>query len=87
VLFATNKIRLGGRRDRASRFIPVPGDFRLFRAAMTPRETFAAIGISRRFFEIYDSAARYQRVFDAGGEATAAVAISMPHCCGLNVTF
>ena len=84
-LFATNKIRIVSDAT-GQQFIPVPGDFEISGSKDT-NETFAAIGISRRVFEIYDLRLEYQRVFDAGaadleGEGDLDAAL-----LGLNVTF
>jgi OmpA-OmpF porin, OOP family len=50
-------------------------------------ETFAAVGISRRFFEIYDLRLEYLRVFDAGAESTGGKGDLDAALLGLNVTF
>jgi hypothetical protein len=84
VLFADNKIRLVVDAT-GQQFIPVPGDFDVSGTESTT-ETFAAVGISRRFFEIYELRLEYQRVFDAGSEATAAGDLDAA-LLGLNVTF
>ena len=85
VLFSTNKIRLVVNAT-GQQFLPAPGSFTASGSDDT-QETFAAVGISRRFFEIYDLRLEYQRVFDAGtpdagGEGDLDVAM-----LGLNVTF
>ena len=85
VLFSTNKIRLVV-NAAGHEFLPAPGSFTASGSDDT-QETFAAVGISRRFFEIYDLRLEYQRVFDAGtadagGEGDLDVAM-----LGLNVTF
>ena len=84
MLFADNKIRLVVDAT-GQQFLPVPGDFDLSGNDST-QETFAAVGISRQFFEIYALRLEYQRVFNAGSEATAAGDLDLV-LLGLNVTF
>jgi OOP family OmpA-OmpF porin len=84
MLFADNKIRLVVDAT-GQQFLPAPGDFDLSGNDST-QETFAALGISRQFFEIYALRLEYQRVFNAGGEATAAGDLDAV-LLGLNVTF
>lgn len=85
VLFATNKIRLVVNAT-GQQFIPVPGDFDVS-GNDDSTETFAAIGIGRQFFEIYQLRLEYQRVFDAGTEATGGHGDLDAALLGLNVTF
>jgi len=85
VLFATNKIRLVVDAT-GQQFIPAPGDFDVA-ATDDTTETFAALGISRRFFEIYDLRLEYQRVFDAGAADTGGTGDLDAMLLGLNVTF
>jgi hypothetical protein len=85
VLFASNKIRLVVNAT-GQQFIPAPGDFDVS-ATEDTTETFAAIGISRRLFEIYDLRLEYQRVFDAGAEAAGGQADLDAALLGLNVAF
>jgi hypothetical protein len=85
VLLASSKITL--RIDATgTQFIPVPGDFD---GSLTDdtAETFAAIGISRRVFEIYDLRLEYQRVFAAGTFDTGGAGDLDAALLGLNVTF
>jgi OmpA-OmpF porin, OOP family len=84
MLFADNKIRLVVDAT-GQQFLPFPGDFDVSGNDST-QETFAAVGVSRRFFEIYDLRLEYQRVFNAGSEATAAGDLDAV-LLGLNVTF
>jgi len=85
VLFATNKIRIVTDAT-GQRFIPVPGDFDVSGNENTT-ETFAAVGISRRFFEVYALRLEYQRVFAAGAEETGGEGDLDGALLGLNVTF
>jgi OmpA-like transmembrane domain len=85
VLFATNTIRLVVNAT-GQQFIPVPGDFDVSGTDDTT-ETFAAIGIGRQFFEIYQLRLEYQRVFDAGSEAAGGHGDLDAALLGLNVTF
>jgi|KBSSwiStaDraftv2_1062776.scaffolds.fasta_scaffold06271_6 OOP family OmpA-OmpF porin len=84
MLFANNKIRLVVDAT-GQQFLPAPGDFDLSGNDST-QETFAAVGISRQFFDIYALRLEYQRVFNAGGEATAQGDLDAV-LLGLNVTF
>jgi hypothetical protein len=85
VLFATNKIRLVVDAN-TPQFITVPGDFDVSGSDDTT-EAFAAIGVSRRFFENYALRLEYQRVFGAGAEATGGSSDLDAAFLGLNVTF
>jgi OmpA-OmpF porin, OOP family len=84
MLFADNKIRLVVDAT-GHQFLPAPGDFDLSGNDST-QETFAAVGISRQVFDIYAVRLEYQRVFNAGGEATAQGDLDAV-LLGLNVTF
>jgi len=84
MLFADNKIRLVVDAT-GQQFLPVPGDFDLSGNDST-QETFAAVGISRQFFEIYALRLEYQRVFNAGSDSTGAGDLDAV-LLGLNVTF
>jgi hypothetical protein len=85
VLFATTKIRVVIDAT-GTNFIPAPGDFDGSFTDDTT-ETFAAIGITRRVFEIYDIRFEYQRVFGAGAEDTGGSGDLDTALLGLNVTF
>jgi OmpA-OmpF porin, OOP family len=85
VLFADTKISFMIDAT-GQQFIPVPGDFSDSGTDSTT-ETFAAIGVSRRFFEIYDLRLEYQRVFNAGADATGGSGDLDAALLGLNVTF
>jgi opacity protein-like surface antigen len=85
VLFATNKIRLVVNAT-GQQFLPAPGGFDVS-ATEDTTETFAAIGVSRRFFEIYDLRLEYQRVFDAGTVDTGGQGDIDAALLGLDVTF
>jgi opacity protein-like surface antigen len=85
VLFATQKIRLVVDAT-GQQFIPTPGDFDVSGTDNTD-ETFAAVGISRRFFEIYDVRLEYLRVFNSGAESTGGKGDLDAALLGLNVTF
>jgi hypothetical protein len=50
-------------------------------------DAFAAVGISRRFFEIYDIRLEYQRIFDAGLEVTGGQGDLDAALIGLTVSF
>ena len=49
-------------------------------------ETYAGLGVSRRFFDIYDLRLEYQRVFSAGLEGTGGVGDIDLVTLGLTVT-
>jgi hypothetical protein len=85
VLFASNKIRIVV-DGTGQQFVPPIGDFDVSGNEDTT-ETFAAIGISRRIFEIYALRLEYQRVFDAGTENLEGEADLNAALLGLNVTF
>lgn len=85
VLFATNKLRIVIDAT-GTQFVPPLGDFSGSFSDDTT-ETFAAVGISRRVFEIYDLRLEYQRVFDIGTEDTGGVGDLDAALIGLNVTF
>ena len=85
VLFASNKIRIVTDAT-GQQFVPAPGDFDVSGVEDTT-ETFAAIGISRRIFEIYDLRLEYQRVLDAGAADLEGEGDMDALLLGLNVTF
>lgn len=85
VLFATNKIRLVV-DAQGQQFIPVPGDFDVTGTDDTD-EKFVAIGVTRRFLEIYALRLEYQRVFDAGDDASGDSSDLDAALLGLDVTF
>lgn len=67
VLFADNKIRIEI-NSTGNQFIPPLGNSFSASDSESSTETFAALGISRRFLEIYSLRLEYQRAFDAGDE-------------------
>lgn len=85
VLFANTKLRIVADAT-GDDFIPAPGDFDISGNQDTT-ETFAAIGISRRVFEIYDLRLEYQRVFTVGKADFGGAGDIDSALLGLNVTF
>jgi hypothetical protein len=67
-LFANNEISIQV-ISQGQQFIPPLGDRFAASDSESTTETFAGVGLGRRFFEIYDLRLEYQRVFDAGDES------------------
>jgi hypothetical protein len=85
VLFANTKLRIVTDAT-GQQFIPAPGDFDVS-GNQDSTETFAAVGISRRIFEIYDLRLEYQRIFSVGNENFGGAGDLDTALLGLNVTF
>lgn len=85
-LFANNKITIDV-TAQGQQFIPPRGN--RFAASDTVGTTnlSAGLGISRRFFEIYDLRLEYQRAFDAGDEDFGGKGDLDAALLGLTVTF
>lgn len=67
-LFANNDLKIEI-NSQGQRFIPPLGNRFAAQDSGSTTETYAGVGVSRRFFEIYDLRLEYQRVFDAGDES------------------
>jgi OmpA-like transmembrane domain len=84
-LFADNKLRIEV-TAQGQRFLPPLGNFSGSDSQSTTN-LFAGVGLSRRFFEIYDLRLEYQRVFDAGEEDSGGKGDLDTALLGLVVTF
>ncbi|HET9446165.1 MAG TPA: outer membrane beta-barrel protein [Steroidobacteraceae bacterium] len=68
VLLADNKLKI--QIDaQGQQFIPPLGNRFTAQDSGNTTETYAGVGVARRFFEIYDLRLEYQRAFDAGDES------------------
>jgi OOP family OmpA-OmpF porin len=86
LLFSTNTFKT--RLDvRAEIFATVGGERISDSFSEGSDELYAGIGLSRRFFDIYDFRLEYQRVFDAGMEATGGIGDIDVASLGVTVTF
>ena len=85
-LFADNKLRIQV-DAQGQQFIPPLGNRFAASDSATTTETYAGVGIGRRFFEIYDLRLEYQRVFDAGDESLGGKGDVDAALIGLIVTF
>ena len=85
-LFADNKIRIVV-NAQGQQFIPPLGNRFSGSDSQSATNFYAGLGISRRFFEIYDLRLEYQRTFDAGDEATGGKGDLDTALLGLVVTF
>ena len=85
-LFADNKLKIRI-VSQGQQFIPPLGNDFSAADSQTTTDTYAGVGISRRFLEIYDLRLEYQRVFDAGDEAQGGKGDLDAAFLGLIVTF
>jgi OmpA-OmpF porin, OOP family len=85
-LFATNKLSISIRAT-GDEFLPPSGSRASDSFSKGSTDVFAAVGVSRRVFEIYDLRLEFQRVFDAGLEITGGQADLDAVQLGLAVTF
>jgi OmpA-like transmembrane domain. len=85
-LFADNKIRISV-ASQGQRFVPPLGNRFTGSDAQGTTSLYAGLGLSRRFFDIYDLRLEYQRAFDVGVEATGGKADLDTALLGLTVTF
>ena len=83
MLFATNEFSLSI-RARGDVFAQVSGAESFSKSS---EETYAGVGVSFRFFDIYDVRLEYQRYFDAGLELTINEGDLDVASLGLTVTF
>jgi OmpA-OmpF porin, OOP family len=83
-LFATNtlKVALNAQGETFVQAGEISDSFN-----QTSTDTFAGIGLSRRFFDIYDVRLEYQRFFNAGNSATGVIGDLDAALLGLTVTF
>jgi hypothetical protein len=85
-LFADNKISIAV-DAQGQRFLPPLGNHFSASDSAGTTELYAALGLSRRFFEIYSLRLEYQRVFDAGDEDSGGKGDLDAALLGLVVTF
>lgn len=85
-LFATNRLRIV-LNAQGDQFIPPLGNRAADSFSRSSTDSYASLGISRRFLEIYDLRLEYQRVFDAGLESTGGKGDIDAAMIGLTVTF
>jgi opacity protein-like surface antigen len=85
-LFADNKIRIVV-TAQGQQFIPPLGNRFAGSDSQSSTNLYAGLGISRRFFEIYDLRLEYQRTVDAGDESTGGKGDLDTALLGLVVTF
>lgn len=86
VLFASNEISV--RLDAVGDVFISPVGQRLSQSfSQSSDDSFAAVGIGYRFFDIYDLRLEYQRIFDAGLDVTMNAGDLDVASLGLTVTF
>ena len=85
-LFANNKLKIEV-NAQGQQFIPPLGNRFAAEDSAGTTETYAGVGVGRRFFEIYDLRLEYQRAFDAGDESQGAKGDLDAVFLGLIVTF
>ena len=85
-LFADNKLKIEI-ASQGQQFIPPLGNSFSAADSQSTTETYAGVGVSRRFFEIYDLRLEYQRAFDAGDESQGGKGDLDAVFLGLIVTF
>jgi len=85
-LFASNKLSIKITAE-GQQFIPPLGPRFAASDSGGTTETYAGVGIGRRFFEIYDLRLEYQRAFDAGHESLGGKGDMDAALLGLIVTF
>ena len=85
-LFATNKLRIQVTGE-GQQFIPPLGHRFVASDSASTTETYAGVGVGRRFFEIYDLRLEYQRAFDAGDDSLGGKGDVDAALLGLIVTF
>lgn len=85
-LFADNKITITV-NAQGQRFLPPLGNHFSASDSAGTTNLYAGLGLSRRFFEIYDLRLEYQRAFDAGDEDSGGKGDLDVALLGLVVTF
>jgi OmpA-OmpF porin, OOP family len=85
-LIAINKLSISIRAT-GDQFIPPSGNRASDSFSKGSTDVFAAVGVSRRVFEIYDLRLEYQRILEAGFEITGGQADLDAVQLGLAVTF
>jgi hypothetical protein len=85
-LFASNQLKFVITAE-GQQFIPPIGNRVTDSGSKTTTETYASVGIGRRFLEIYGLRLEYQRVWNAGEEITGAKGDIDAAFLGLTVTF
>ena len=86
VLIADNKIRIQI-TAQGQQFLPPLGNRFAASDSASSTDTYAGVGIGRRFFEIYDLRLEYLRAFDAGDESAGGKGDVDAALLGLIVTF
>jgi opacity protein-like surface antigen len=85
-LLATDRLRLSFRAEGTD-FVPAIGNGSSDSFSKSRTETYASLGIGRRFLEIYDLRLTYLRVFSAGEEITGGKGDLDAAFLGVTVTF
>jgi hypothetical protein len=85
-LFADNKIRIAV-SSQGQQFVPPLGNRFSGSDSQGTTNLYAGLGLSRRFFDIYDLRLEYQRAFDVGDESSGGKGDLDAALLGLIVTF